>query len=46
VRLFPQEIEIIRSYWMIFHADQQKVPRVRAVIDFLEEVVVEDRERL
>jgi DNA-binding transcriptional LysR family regulator len=46
VRLFPQEIEIIRSYWMIFHADQQRLPRVRAVIDFLEEVVAEDRERL
>jgi DNA-binding transcriptional LysR family regulator len=41
-----QEIEIIRSYWMIFHADQQRLPRVRAVIDFLEEAVAEDKDWL
>jgi DNA-binding transcriptional LysR family regulator len=43
VRLMADEIEVIRSYWLIFHADQQRLPRVRAVIDFLDELVRDNR---
>ena len=45
VRLFPTEIEVIRSYWLILHADQQRLPRVRAAIEFLDEIVAENRAR-
>jgi DNA-binding transcriptional LysR family regulator len=38
VRLLP-ELEVKRSYWLIVHADLQRVPEIRAVIDFLEEIV-------
>lgn len=45
VRLLPAEVEVWRSYWLVLHADLQRVPRVRAVIDFLDEAVrlVHDR---
>jgi DNA-binding transcriptional LysR family regulator len=43
VRLMADEIEVMRSYWLIFHADQQRLPRVRAVIDFLDELVRDNR---
>ncbi len=45
VRLFADEIEVQRSYWLIFHADQQRLPRVRAVIDFLADLVRDNQIR-
>lgn len=39
IRLFPQEVEVKRSYWLVLHRDLQKLPRVRAVIDFLDEIM-------
>jgi DNA-binding transcriptional LysR family regulator len=39
VRLLSDQIVVTRSYWLIVHADLQQLPRVRAVIDFLDEVV-------
>lgn len=45
VRLFPTEIEVIRSYWLILHTDQQRLSRVRAAIEFLDEIVAENRAR-
>lgn len=38
VRVLP-ELEVTRSYWLTVHADQQRVPRVRAVVAFLDEVI-------
>lgn len=43
VRILPEKVEIIRSYWLVMHADQQKLPRIRAVVDFLDELVAENR---
>jgi DNA-binding transcriptional LysR family regulator len=34
-RLLPETVEVTRSYWMMFHADLARVPRIRAVADFL-----------
>ena len=45
IRLMADQVEVMRSYWLIFHADQQRLPRVRAVIDFLDELVLDDRGR-
>jgi DNA-binding transcriptional LysR family regulator len=39
VRILPDAIEIRRSYWVAMPADQQRLPRVRAVIDFLDDIV-------
>ncbi|WP_277923178.1 LysR family transcriptional regulator [Sphingomonas sp. CARO-RG-8B-R24-01] len=37
-RVLP-DLEVTRSYWLLMHADQQRLPRIRAVVDFLDEVV-------
>jgi DNA-binding transcriptional LysR family regulator len=38
-RVLAAEIEARRTYWLVLHADLQRVPRVRAVIDFLDALV-------
>lgn len=45
VRVLPDAVEVRRSYWLAFHADQQRLPRVRAVADFLDEIVALHRGR-
>jgi DNA-binding transcriptional LysR family regulator len=39
VRLLPDKVEIRRSYWLAIHADQHRLPRVRAVVDFIDETI-------
>lgn len=46
VRILPQEIEVWRSYWLVMHADLQRLPRVRATVDFMDEVMRTMRDRL
>lgn len=43
VQILPKEIEIKRSYWLVFHADQQREIRIRAVIEFLDKLAGEYR---
>ncbi|MEC4590975.1 MULTISPECIES: LysR family transcriptional regulator [Nitrospirillum] len=38
VRVLP-EVEVKRSYWLVFHVDHQHQPRVRAVVEFLDELI-------
>ena len=38
-RVLPDEVEVVRSYWMIFHTDLARAPRIRAVADFLSQQV-------
>jgi DNA-binding transcriptional LysR family regulator len=38
-RVLPDAVEVVRSYWMIVHADLARVPRIRAVADFLSQQV-------
>jgi DNA-binding transcriptional LysR family regulator len=38
-RILPDMIEVRRSYWLVVHADQQRTPRIRAVIAFLTDLV-------
>ena len=44
VRVLAGSVEIQRSYWLILHTDQQRLPRVRAAIDFLNQVVDQNRD--
>lgn len=43
VRILPAAVEVRRSYWLVIHEDLQRVPRIRAVADFLGEIVAENR---
>lgn len=38
-RLLTDDIEARRTYWLVLHADLQRVPRIRAVIAFLDKLV-------
>jgi DNA-binding transcriptional LysR family regulator len=40
-RVLPEALALTRSYWLTVHADAQRVARVRAVIDFIRELVAE-----
>ncbi|PZR31793.1 LysR family transcriptional regulator [Caulobacter segnis] len=39
VRVLPDALDLRRSYWLCVHADQARIPRVRAVMDFLSEII-------
>ncbi len=45
VRVLADEVEVQRSYWMVFNEDQKNSPRVRAVADFLNEIIERNRAR-
>jgi len=45
VRLLPKNIQVTRSYWLVVHKDEQRLPRVRAVIDFLTDLVARNSRR-
>jgi len=45
VRVLPRTVQVTRGYWLLVHKDQQRLPRVRAVIDFLTELVARNRRR-
>jgi DNA-binding transcriptional LysR family regulator len=38
VRILREEVHVKRSYWLVMHRDLQKLPRVRAIATFLEDV--------
>jgi DNA-binding transcriptional LysR family regulator len=43
VRVLPNDVEEMRTYWLSVHPETQNFPNVRAVIDFLGEVVREKK---
>jgi DNA-binding transcriptional LysR family regulator len=43
VRVLPETVEVVRSYWMILHTDLARVPRIRAVADFIASQVNAER---
>lgn len=45
-RVLADEVCVARSYWLVLHADQRRTPRIRAVADFLLELVQDNRARL
>jgi DNA-binding transcriptional LysR family regulator len=42
VRVMEAEIHIVRDWWLVVHQDLQSVPRIRAVIDFITDVMRRD----
>ncbi len=45
VRVLPGEVEVWRSYWLVMHADMQRLPRMRAVVDFIDAITTPMRDR-
>jgi DNA-binding transcriptional LysR family regulator len=45
VRVLTNTVEVTRSYWLVVHKEQQRLPRVRAVADFLTEIVSSNSRR-
>jgi DNA-binding transcriptional LysR family regulator len=45
LRVLPKSVQVTRGYWLVVHKDQQRLPRVRAVIDFLTDLVARNRRR-
>jgi DNA-binding transcriptional LysR family regulator len=43
VRVLPDQVEEMRTYWLSVHPDTQGLPSVRAVIDFLLEIIREKK---
>jgi DNA-binding transcriptional LysR family regulator len=43
VRVLPDRVEEMRTYWLSVHPDAQELPNVRAVIDFILEIVREKK---
>ena len=44
VRVLPDEVEETLSYWMSVHPDSRNLPNVRAVMDFLIEIIREKKD--
>lgn len=43
LRVLPSEINLVRDWWLVIHQDLQNVPRIRAAVDFIIEVMDKDR---
>jgi DNA-binding transcriptional LysR family regulator len=43
VRVLPNDVEEMRTYWLSVHPDAQALPNVRAVIDFVLEIIREKK---
>ncbi|MEC3909327.1 LysR family transcriptional regulator [Sphingobium sp. CR2-8] len=46
VRILPDDMVVQRSYWLVMHADLEGLPRVRAVVDFMDELMRTLRDQL
>ncbi|HKU65210.1 MAG TPA: LysR family transcriptional regulator [Rhizomicrobium sp.] len=44
VRVLPDQVEEIRTYWLSMHPDAQELPNVRAVMDFILEIIREKKD--
>ena len=43
VAVLPEEVSITRTFWMLMHADSKDLARIRAVADYIGEIVERDR---
>ena len=41
--VLPEAISITRTFWMLMHADSKDLARIRAVADYVSEIVERDR---
>lgn len=43
VRVMPTQIDLVRDWWLVVHADLQNVPRIRAAITFINDTMRRDQ---
>ncbi|MGY3501304.1 LysR family transcriptional regulator [Bradyrhizobium sp. USDA 4471] len=43
VAVLPEEVSIVRTFWMLMHADSKDLARIRAVADYIGEIVERER---
>jgi DNA-binding transcriptional LysR family regulator len=43
VRVLPKDANLVRDWWLVVHQDLQQVPRIRAAIEFIIEVMRRDK---
>jgi len=41
--VLPDDISITRTFWMLMHADSKDLARIRAVADYISEIVERER---
>lgn len=46
VRVLGSQIDLVRDWWLVVHQDLQRVPRIRAAIDFVASVMERDADML
>lgn len=46
VRILGGQVDLVRDWWLVVHQDLQRVPRIRAAIDFVATVMERDRDIL
>ncbi|MCI4591812.1 LysR family transcriptional regulator [Sphingobium sp. BYY-5] len=46
VQIMPGDMQVSRSYWLVMHSDLQRLPRIRAVADFIDDLMRGARDRL
>lgn len=44
VRVLPDQVQLIRSFWLIIHSDMRKLARIKTVSDFIAREVRSNRE--
>jgi DNA-binding transcriptional LysR family regulator len=44
MRVLPERVAVINSFWLITHADQRDLARIRAAADFIIDAVKEERD--
>lgn len=45
VPVLADVVSVTRSYWLVLHADQRMLPRIRAVVDFLDALITAESDR-
>lgn len=46
VPILEDQIAVYRSYWLVMHSDQRNLPRISAVLRFLDEIISANRDRI
>jgi hypothetical protein len=41
--VLAEEVSITRTFWMLMHADSKDLARIRAVADYISEIVERER---
>jgi DNA-binding transcriptional LysR family regulator len=46
VQILPDQVSVLRDFWLSVHKDLEHIPRVRLVLDFLKDLIVDNADFL